>query len=259
MHIKQPLNKIDNICSALTRKKVPYKMEVGSNTVYIRYGQTVLLFSDNFMNGRTLSFIKQVKSYASKLSIPNTGIGVQDVKYITFYGDMHTSKTYSNIVEIDINKAYLVAAKRFGYISDKIYQKALEGEKMDYLIALGSMAAKYELYEVDSNGNSLYSGKRVNERTRSYFFACCKEIDMMLGYLHEHFGDKILGYWVDAVFVDQNFASAVEEVIYSFGYECKRKEIGKAHLINKEGRRVLYMTEKGKTKNDAGRVKYFCL
>lgn len=260
MIVKHELKELESFTDHLKRMSVPHTLEIGSNTSYVKIenGGTHL-FSDSFMKNKTLSFIKQVKKYALSTGIPHTGISIADISYVNFFGDTHTDRRYDNLVEIDLNSAYFVAALKLGIISREIFEKAKDIDKMSRLISLGSLAAQYEVYEVDSDGLSSYVGKRVDCTLRSYFFACCKEVDMLLGYIFDQLEDAVLGYWVDAVFLDKNFADAATEIINSFGYECKRKMIGSAHITSMDGNRVIYMTEKPIDETKGGRVKYFCI
>ena len=255
--LKIPFESIDRTINSLRSKKIPFRVENGSNTTYIKglydYDFIRYISSSNYLSDEGLSLIRSVKASATHCKHPNTGVGLGMIKltnnYKGFVGDRR-----KDICEVDLSRAYWEAALKLGFISKKVYKKAEQAEKKHRLIALGALASQYDVYISEKGEEPKFSHVKRNDRLRSYFFSCCLEIELIMKEIRRELKEYVHSYWVDAVFVDKKLVGATQRIIASYGYSSKVVDLGCYHTLTYKGQWRLYATEK-----DSGRVKYFCL
>lgn len=233
-----------DIINRLVKWKAPFVMEItgSTRTIISDRTNTKYICTEKRLGFSTLGFIRQVKTYASGLDIKQSPFSAKDIDYYRF-SDLLPG-VYTDVIEVDVKAAYWSIAYQKGYISEEIYNKAEQVNKMDRLIALGSLATVRNVYRFD--GQKVYGfAPTVNEKTRSYFFDVARELDLLMKSVFKQLEYAILWYWVDAFFLRKDAQGHVYSQFYKHGLDCSVKHIDKIEVEAKKRSKVItcYMPE----------------
>lgn len=182
-------------------------------------------------------------------------------------------KEYRNVYQIDIDSAFLTAAKNKKFISQKTFESFFQSEKSDKeillkqniddycdkstgeilrvskkcrLIALGRLAQNgtEHFYKYDKKAKKTVIESTTdlyNETRASVFFTSAYEVDKVLLKCLKNGG---LFYWVDAVFCQEKDLEKITSIIKQHGFNFKIKE----HEILIRNNYDLYVSDFSKEK-----------
>lgn len=235
----------------LQRRGKAHTISYTANTTKIEAEGVVYMCTENPIPLKWLSFIKEVRDYATALNpddFPTIKHNPKSVAYFRFKEIAQTE--YQNVREIDVNGAYWQIAHQIGYLDDYLYQKGLTAPKKVRLVALGALATRRKLFEYDPQTKKYNyieeEHDETSDRVRSYFF----DVAATLGGIMSTVADAYTGvlfFWVDAFFTDAESTPGIVSALRDHDLEVKFKEIEK--IIVKDlpsgGRRVFcYMEER---------------
>lgn len=231
---------------------IPHHVFLTNNSTKIKCSDATYLVSDRHLSFKDLAFIQKVKRYAEKVGKPKSIYDSKDIQYFKMYHKK--DGLYTDVVEMDVNKAYWQIAYNLGYLSKEIYEKGLEVDKMTRLISFGSVATNKAMYkyipDFKGDGGQVgkydYQGEEINKVTRSYFFEVAKRLDIIMGKVARKIGkENILFYWVDAFFVKRSAVPYMTYLIEQEGLSLKKKEISSISFQKQGSVMKVLVVEKG--------------
>lgn len=143
------------------------------------------------------------------------------IKYCVYnYPRLIPNTTIENVVEVDINSAYVTTALNLGLIDRQLYDKLQSVDKIVRLKCLGSIATQNVVTEIlDGKSHRVYV--KTDESLRRAWFSIVRVIDNILLSFAEKY-DEFLFYYVDGIYVIGN--SIADEIVSSLTqlkYESK--------------------------------------
>lgn len=186
------------------------------------------LISDRRLPLGALGFIGRVKKAANYVADQlGEPVPRRPVSYWKTF--MKQGGTFTNAIEVDVNSAYWEIAHQKGYIPTDIYEEGKTVDKVTRLVAFGALATVRVHYEYRPDiGQNVWIGETKNDITRSFFFDVAHELgELMQGAIKKVGRENMYFYWVDAFFVTEQAAEAIEEHFAKFGLGVKRKLIDK--------------------------------
>jgi len=179
------------------------------------------------LKNKDLNFVKRVKQFVVKSETKQ--IVSSKINYFRFSNKLGEFK---NIIELDISAAYWNTALKLGYITEKLHAEGLEREKSVRLIALGSAASVKTVYDYDPEQNDLkFIEKKQDNSGRSAFFDISRHVGTLMMDFYAMFPSAVLFFWVDALFLDQQYQGAAIEFFKSKGYDLKQKPVKRVHVF----------------------------
>jgi hypothetical protein len=212
----------------------------------IKTDRTVFAFAAGPTPKKVMRYISKVRGHVREntegIIIPE----YQDhqIKYFIYNGGLNEIlpkddvTQVSNVVEIDINKAYWYAARNLGYITPDFFDEMLSLPKKHRLKILGSIATKrdFTIYESGKMMEKYPVIDHVNSRLAYNHIR--KEIDELMCELARRLGHTFLFSWVDALFCCMSEGDAranfhlLKGTLDKFGYDVKIKPLDRIKLYN---------------------------
>jgi hypothetical protein len=221
----------------LLKDKCLFLHDTGKPFVLVKSGSSYKLESGIFnaravkggFGTKDISFIKKVKKYIVDNDIADKFIGTdyqaKKIEYIEVK-DFSDGEVISDLVEIDIDKAYWETAYLLGVVDRRIYKQGLAVDKKVRLAALGSLAKITERWVFD--GKEMKKAK--NERsyaTENIWFAICRRVADAMQECVKIAADDFVFYWVDGIYIRNkpNVLGEVMQCLNKWGYQSKSKNV----------------------------------
>lgn len=176
-----------------------------------------------------LQFIKSVRHYVDKSNVAvdfvDTYYKGEDIQYIKV-NDYGIGERIDNLIYIDINGAYWQTAHHLGIISDALYVKGLEVNKVVRLAALGSLAKTKDVWNFD--GKQLKKAETIRScETENLWFAICKRVSDVMIEVVNSIGDDFVFYWVDGIYIKDKAKAfnTVNSIFLKCGYTSKFEKV----------------------------------
>ena len=110
---------------------------------------------------------------------------------------------FTNILEMDITKAYYKMALNLGYISEKTYKVCLVLPKYIRLRLMGSIATS-KVIETYKNKELVKIEVKEDEQLRQIWFHICYNVGKIMLECAESIEDYFIFYWVDGIYFQRN-------------------------------------------------------
>lgn len=110
---------------------------------------------------------------------------------------------FTNILEMDITKAYYKMALNLGYISEKTYKVCLLLPKYIRLRLIGSIATS-KVIETYKDKQLVKIEVKEDEQLRQIWFHICYEVGKIMLECAESIEDYFIFYWVDGIYFQRN-------------------------------------------------------
>lgn len=219
-------SKTQNVSEVIDILK-PCRVTYTSNSVYVATKDKQFVFTSNgtALKPKELQFVKKFRAYFNnnKPNKFNKRYANHQPKFFRFYKD---SGNYSNIIEIDINKAYPSSGKILGIIPDFLYEEGINHSKSAFLVAIGSLFRKKKVIDVASNGErTLVKDEKPDPYLSSVWRSIVGFVDHAMQSSISTKQDAVYFYWCDALFVKKSEAQHFIDQLNSFGFEVKTKDI----------------------------------
>lgn len=187
------------------KMKLPYKITISNYTTRIESKLHDIYFMKREQSNRVFAAFSKVKSDCKKKPI-----GRIDRDNLQYYSSsFQQDKFYSDVIyNIDLKSAYASILHNEGFISKETYRYVCSLRKMDRLAALGMLAGKKNIFEVDENGDVVSENVEISE-TVDYFFFCVKKTAEIMNECAKHLGDSFLFSWVDGIYFLQEETASV--------------------------------------------------
>lgn len=230
--IRQSRNRMLEVLRA---NHMPYRMRFTSRTYHIDSAMGHFVFSGSNISARGLGLMSQVKGYIKRRLREGYQVAEMDytglTKWMMFNTNIGVGK-HGGIMEVDIDKAYWVAAYQLGLLSEAIYEKGLRGgySKVELAACLGSLAKR--VYRLDFDGEREGDVTcEADEGLDSLWQAVCWRVDRVMDRLAQRLGDAFYFYWIDAVFFKDEGMNTpiVMELLAAEGFSGKAE--GVAYLV----------------------------
>lgn len=192
----------------LIKSKKDFQLIRTSNSTVIIYKDVKYFYSIEDIPNEFLYLYKQIKEEIKKNILQkNLKVPIRKKsKYFDIF-NMDTMglgefKTFDNIIESDINKAYYKVLFILGYISEDFYKKCITLPKKVRLSLVGSIAT-YKYFDFYEAGE-LIEDKSYDEKDkllRNVFFHCVNYTDNALSDFQNLAGDYFIFYWVDGIYL----------------------------------------------------------
>ncbi len=201
-----------------------------SNTIVTDTGKYV--FSDTKIPPKNLHFIKSSKAQIIKNA---ELLNLRDITpcYFSLPKIKGRIERHTNVTEIDINSAYWCAAFKHGLIDESTYTKGMAVDKITRLVAFGAAATTKTTYDFDGE-NYIFQNQAQNDFGRAAFFYIAKKISDVFKEIFRHIPNHCFIYWVDAIFLEKEYAQYAMKIINDFGYEAKVKNIAWMEYIEND-------------------------
>lgn len=202
----------------------PFKVTYTNNSLCIEIEGVQHQISDFQLKNADLGFIKRTKEHILKQEI-ETGTG--KVRYFHFNSNYGT---HTDIAELDISGAYWVTALKMGLISKDVYEKGLKVDKKVRLIALGSIATEKAIFHYDPFEGMKFIGTESDKKGRSYFFHIARHVGAVMSQFTNMFPSAVLFFWVDALFIKEQYTAAAVAYFEGNGFKLKPKYVSKVEI-----------------------------
>jgi hypothetical protein len=218
--------KTANIGNAINVLK-PCIVTYTSSSVYVKTKQRTYIFtsSEARLKNLELQFIKKFrKYYVDNPQIKfNKKYSKHQPKFFQFYKE---EGTFTDLVEIDINRAYPSAGKILGIIPQEIYDSGLQFSKSAFLIAIGSLYRKKRVIQVFADGRrKLLSDEERDPQLSKIWRSITGYTDYAMQSVIQSKPKSVYFYWCDALFVKKQDKDHFINGLSEFGFQTKVKEI----------------------------------
>lgn len=194
--------------------KIPFKMSISNYTTRITSNAVDIHFMKTEQSNRVFAAYNRTKSEVTKHKIKK--INSFDLQYYS-----HAFKDenfYSDIIfNVDLKSAYATVLFNDGLISKKTYSYLCSLPKMQRLAAVGMLAGKKTIFQIDEAGE-VQDEQTIISPTADYFFYCVKRVSEIINEASQHLGQSFLFSWVDGIYFLENPDSAIKagEIIKEF-------------------------------------------
>jgi len=195
---------------------IDYVIKTTTNSATIEYKDINDKYKIMFSDGQYMSIKemilqkklkKEVKSRTKDKQIDYNGERIDFYRFDSSLKYMvDTSGDYiefTNILEMDITKAYYKMALNLGYISEKTYDVCLEAPKYIRLRLIGSIATS-KVIETYKNKELVKIEVKEDEQLRQIWFHICYEVGKIMLECAESIEDYFIFYWVDGIYFQRN-------------------------------------------------------
>lgn len=201
-------NLIDQYKTHLIKREIPHTYSISGQTERLKWGKkNSVVFTPEMLSLDDLAFIRKVKSSSSKLKV--SAPRRKNIRYIGISEHLVNGYYDTGALEIDLNKAYWLLARKNGYITNEVFEQGLNMSKVRKglrLIALGSLAATKTNFRYDFQKKEyiIYGKPETNPKTRAFFMDVCYQLGCLMMEGCRVVGHKNMHlFWVDA-FITRN-------------------------------------------------------
>lgn len=242
----------------LEYNKIPFYVDICHKSYVVCSAVGKKYFTDNYMTPEELTLVRQVKKYVENNKIFNNFPKKQPsqlrIKYLCFDKRLFGSKT-TDILEVDMDAAYWMTAKRLGIIDEGIFNRGMElsasYHKKARLVPLGTLAKRIKRRYF--NGAKYTRSEWIEESadTRHLWDIISAKVDRVMQQCMRALGGEFVFYWTDAVFFRSGAKGleAAKKIINDRGYGCKMIE--NAWYEFRDDACYVFSPEKGKKMKDA--------
>ena len=206
-----------------TKQNFTLKLTNYSTTVLL--GEKRFIFTSEIMKKKTFICFNKIRA-----DIKNSNFVFTDkLRNKLFYYSMNERimknkkfTSFSGVINIDINSAYLTVLKNNGIITKKTFNYIQKCSKSERLKSVGMLATQSIIYEFkEGKENTVFL--KSDENLRNIFFLCCYEIDQLLFKLESKLNKNFLFFWFDGIYFrgDENKIKQLQQIIKNEGFESK--------------------------------------
>lgn len=227
------------------KHKIPFVLEIQNETLTIKCKRGNCTTKSATYTIDELNFIKSVKQYIVKNNLQlkylsKYGVDKEHRKKIVYYkynGRINPGMKFQQCINIDLNSAYWETAFKLGLLSDILYQKGLDTEKISKqarLAAIGSLAKKRRIYEYDGEKQFLRE-KKTSDQTEHLWDVICDHVGKVLVSAAKACGNDFLFFWVDGIYIknSKEAAKKVYQVFNNHGFEYKTIHLQQIEITDK--------------------------
>lgn len=184
--------------------KIPFTLSLSTYTARIVSSYCDLHFMKSEQPTRVFSAFNMIKS-----EVKDKKIKPVHAHKLTYYTHaLKESDFYSDIIfNLDIKSAYASVLLNDGLITKKTFTYLQGLPKQERLAAVGMLAGKKNVFEIDQAGE-IISEKTVISETADFFFHCVKRTAEVMHTASKALGDAFLFTWVDGIYFLENPVSA---------------------------------------------------
>jgi hypothetical protein len=195
---------------------VDYVIKTTTNSTTIEYKDDNTKYKIMFTDGQYMSIKemilqkklkKEVKERTENKQINYNGERIDFYRFDSSLKYMvDTAGDYiefTNILEMDITKAYYKMALNLGYISEKTYKVCLVLPKYIRLRLMGSIATS-KVIETYKNKELVKIEVKEDEQLRQIWFHICYNVGKIMLECAESIEDYFIFYWVDGIYFQRN-------------------------------------------------------
>jgi hypothetical protein len=195
---------------------VDYVIKTTTNSTTIEYKDDNTKYKIMFTDGQYMSIKemilqkklkKEVKERTENKQINYNGERIDFYRFDSSLKYMvDTAGDYiefTNILEMDITKAYYKMALNLGYISEKTYKVCLVLPKYIRLRLIGSIATS-KIIETYKNKELVKIEVKEDEQLRQIWFHICYNVGKIMLECAESIEDYFIFYWVDGIYFQRN-------------------------------------------------------
>lgn len=170
---------------------------------------------------------------------------------VHFYQVGNTKTKDKEVFYIDIKNAYPTVLFNHGLVSKKTFDQLMRSSKTDRLAAIGSLAARKNVFELEDG--QVKEFLVIRSEWENYFWFAVRIIEEMMKELAVIAGDYFIYSWVDCIYLSGdtplNILNEIQKIILNKSYYCT-VSIGKKFSIVENERTffVSFVDEKDKEK-----------
>lgn len=137
----------------------------------------------------------------------------------------------TEVVNIDINSAYLTVLLNAGMITYQTYERVTRSGKMNRLKSVGMLATKKHVLHYEG-GKLVNQTVKTDEYYRNYFFYCCYVVGETMNKIAGLLGEQFLFFWVDGIYctpdTDPNY---VKQLLTDAGFTSKSSYLTNCNFL----------------------------
>jgi len=186
--------------------KMPFTMAISNYTTRIKSNYIDIHFMRNEQSNRVFAAYSKVKSQVLKKPLPEV-----NKKKLQYYSHSFKEESFYMpvIYNCDLKSAYANVLFNDGYIDKETFKYLTSLPKMQRLAAVGMLAGKKNIFEIDENGD-IESQREEIAPTSDYFFHCVKRISETINEASQYLGEAFLFSWVDGIYFFQEYEKGAE-------------------------------------------------
>lgn len=177
-------------------------------------------YSNTRINFKVFHIAKELKKELEKsISFVNSYMATKDYEY-SICNDYLGDFCAKEVVNVDLNSAYLTVLHRDGFISDELYNKINDVDKKSRLVLIGLLAYEPEIWEF--KGGERTNIKREGNPFRNFFFYCVQQVSDCMKETYNLIRNDFIFSWVDGIyFICDGFLKDLSvELIKKRGFCC---------------------------------------
>lgn len=180
--------------------KLPFKMTISNYTTRIQSNLCDIHFMKTEQSNRVFAAFSKIKSQVKDVQIEKI-----DTDHLQYYSHSFKDENfYSDVIyNIDLKAAYATVLLNDKLIDKPTYKYICSLPKMQRLTAVGMLAGKKTIYQIDETGEPITQETIISE-TSDYFFYCVKRTSEIINEASQYLGNAFLFSWVDGLYFLQN-------------------------------------------------------
>lgn len=214
----------------------PCRVTYTLNSTYIKSELGDYYFTNNgdVLKPKEMSFVKQFRSFYAKN--PDIKFDKRFVKsqpnFVKFY---KMKGTYSDLVEVDIKRAYPTAGRILNIIPNELWEKGIQHSKGAFLVAIGSLYRRRRIIEVMADGKrKLIAEEKRDPKLSKLWLSMVGFTDYVMQKAVASKPRSVYFYWCDALFVKRQHAEHFSKILSEFGFETKTQEIDRLEFTEQK-------------------------
>lgn len=197
-----------NYLKNLMERKKSFSWKFSGQLEILEYNGRRKIFNCDPWTKETFILQTQIKKELEEQEPPAIDT---NINYFDFQPPkMGKTKTFKNVKGIDLSAAYQTFAYNLGYISEVLYKKCLEANKVSRLRSWGAIAKKNTTFHFDRG--ECKESENDTSKLRPFFFSTARHVGEVMNECKEISGENYLFHWVDCVFFEAN-AKKEQEII----------------------------------------------
>ena len=189
----------------LKKEKQNFEIQITNYSTTINLNNKRFIFTNSVMSKKAFISFSKIKSDINKNNFVFPEKLNTKILYYSAHEKLKNKKfgLHSNVVNIDINSAYLSVLKNNGIITKNTFNYIQKTSKVDRLKSVGMLATQKICYQfIKGIETNVYQKK--DDNLRNIFFLCCYEIDILLQKIEAILGKSFLFYWFDGIYFQGN-------------------------------------------------------
>lgn len=223
---KNEIDDIKGFVEFLKKSKKDFTVSQTGYSLTVDFKGQQFMYIDKITGGKCFASYNMIKR-----DILNSPVVIDNVPRSTvrYYGVNQFIKNRrqlpDEVLNIDINSAYLTVLFNAGIITQPTYEYVMKSGKNNRLKSVGMLATKRNVLTY-KNGEMVNHAVITDSHLRNYFFYCCYEVGEIMNKIAGLLEKKFLFFWVDGIYCTPDTDSKqIVDALTERGFTSKVKHL----------------------------------